>query len=578
MNKTNLYTRGQSFVGIIIVTIVVLLIGGGLFFYLNLQTHKASESSELSKTEKTQEIKNFEECVAMGYQVLEGAPRQCNTPEGLTFTEEAKQEEPITPPQNSQEKKEQPKITCNDECAITEQKKCTNNGYQTCGDFNNDTCLEWSSITACSTNTVCQNGNCIQQKCSDGTLYSQCSSNKPFYCDNGNLINKCSTCGCLSDAICQDGVCIQKKTVAILIDKDTYSKIAEEIDQYSSDVQEELNVNVKLISEDWKINQIPDPQIFGVKDKLKDLYKNNGLLGAVIIGNVPMVWFDSEGTLTGGQTGDYVSDYWYMNIDGTFQDTDGDGMFNWKMNYHLEQESLPEIWIGRIKPPVVGEEGINLLKSYFDRNHKYRTGKLPNNEKLLWLHTIALAEENTMTTGGDLEKWYKESGVYDSVNWSKVWKIENIDIVFDNSGDKEERLKKASQEYLNKLQNNQYEFVAYSGHGTESYQEYGISSEDIKSIKPKVYFGVFTSCSLGDYSSENYIGGWYLFAGNGLAMMMRTFPSLGSAPNIQDLYLLVNGGGLNQRKTFGEAFKYHVGHVSWQATTLLGDPTLKLRY
>lgn len=35
------------------------------------------------------------------------------------------------------------------------------------------------------------------QKCADGTLYGQCSTNKPKYCENGNLIEKTSLCGCL---------------------------------------------------------------------------------------------------------------------------------------------------------------------------------------------------------------------------------------------------------------------------------------------------------------------------------------------------------------------------------------------
>ena len=40
------------------------------------------------------------------------------------------------------------------------------------------------------------------QKCADGTLYGQCSINKPKYCDNGNLIDKCSICGCPSTNLC----------------------------------------------------------------------------------------------------------------------------------------------------------------------------------------------------------------------------------------------------------------------------------------------------------------------------------------------------------------------------------------
>ena len=34
--------------------------------------------------------------------------------------------------------------------------------------------------------------------CSDGTEFGTCSANKPSYCYNGRLIDKCSVCGCLS--------------------------------------------------------------------------------------------------------------------------------------------------------------------------------------------------------------------------------------------------------------------------------------------------------------------------------------------------------------------------------------------
>lgn len=45
-------------------------------------------------------------------------------------------------------------------------------------------------------------------KCSDGTLYGQCSATKPKYCDNGSLVDKCSSCGCPANYSCQgDGSC-----------------------------------------------------------------------------------------------------------------------------------------------------------------------------------------------------------------------------------------------------------------------------------------------------------------------------------------------------------------------------------
>ena len=47
-----------------------------------------------------------------------------------------------------------------------------------------------------------------QQTCSDGTLYGQCSTNLPLFCNNGVLENRCQQCGCKNGLACQpDGNC-----------------------------------------------------------------------------------------------------------------------------------------------------------------------------------------------------------------------------------------------------------------------------------------------------------------------------------------------------------------------------------
>jgi hypothetical protein len=40
--------------------------------------------------------------------------------------------------------------------------------------------------------------------CNDGTEDNQCSRNKPYFCDYGNLFKDCNTCGCPDDNICMD--------------------------------------------------------------------------------------------------------------------------------------------------------------------------------------------------------------------------------------------------------------------------------------------------------------------------------------------------------------------------------------
>ena len=54
---------------------------------------------------------------------------------------------------------------------------------------------------------------CIQkqhseiQTCIDGTYYNNCSTDKPFYCDNGTLIYSASMCGCYNYQIIEDNKC-----------------------------------------------------------------------------------------------------------------------------------------------------------------------------------------------------------------------------------------------------------------------------------------------------------------------------------------------------------------------------------
>jgi hypothetical protein len=54
-------------------------------------------------------------------------------------------------------------------------------------------------------------GKCVSKKCTDGTLYNNCSITKPLFCSNGTLSNNCNSCGCPAEQMCQaNGTCIAK--------------------------------------------------------------------------------------------------------------------------------------------------------------------------------------------------------------------------------------------------------------------------------------------------------------------------------------------------------------------------------
>ena len=51
----------------------------------------------------------------------------------------------------------------------------------------------------------------LVQKCADGTLYGQCSANKPKYCEAGQLIDKASKCGCPSGSKISGNHCVVER-------------------------------------------------------------------------------------------------------------------------------------------------------------------------------------------------------------------------------------------------------------------------------------------------------------------------------------------------------------------------------
>jgi len=62
--------------------------------------------------------------------------------------------------------------------------------------------------------TCDDDGSCVGRRinrCDDSTIYNQCSEDKPKYCDNGKLIDRCSLCGCAEGEECKEERCVEKK-------------------------------------------------------------------------------------------------------------------------------------------------------------------------------------------------------------------------------------------------------------------------------------------------------------------------------------------------------------------------------
>ena len=79
---------------------------------------------------------------------------------------------------------------CENECNIND-KVCDGNGYKLCGDYDEDVCWEWGEVANCNSDETCENGVCIEadtpvtcsdrcslddKKCFNDTNYQSCGN------------------------------------------------------------------------------------------------------------------------------------------------------------------------------------------------------------------------------------------------------------------------------------------------------------------------------------------------------------------------------------------------------------------
>jgi len=97
---------------------------------------------------------------------------------------------------------------CANECSTSGAKQCSGTaGYKTCGNYDNDSCLEWSSVTNCSSGQTCSGdgiciSTCTPKTCTQlgytcGTAADGCGGTLNCgSCPSGQtcLNNKCTTC------------------------------------------------------------------------------------------------------------------------------------------------------------------------------------------------------------------------------------------------------------------------------------------------------------------------------------------------------------------------------------------------
>ncbi|MFA5828967.1 MAG: S-layer homology domain-containing protein [Candidatus Gracilibacteria bacterium] len=144
--------------------------------------------------------------------------------------------------------------------------------------------------------------------------------------------------------------------------------LSDRVHRYAIDAQSSQPNTKSLI-----IKTSPTSKVEDIANSLEKLYlegdgskgKITNLVGVVTIGDVPLPVVNKNGYR-------FVSMMPYTDFEDKvyiFDAASSDYLPNPNLKFAKE-----EVWQGVIKPPLKGEEGNNLLASYFDKNHLYHAG------------------------------------------------------------------------------------------------------------------------------------------------------------------------------------------------------------
>lgn len=332
--------------------------------------------------------------------------------------------------------------------------------------------------------------------------------------------------------------------IYILVNESLYGEIRSHLDQYLSDVVDAgYSVEVYTV-------------LGGTPEDIRSFLQDGlpyDLIGCVFVGDVPEPWYEIYNCWGTGYNEEFPMDLFYMDLDGMWTDSDDDGIYDGHSG-----DVAPEIWVGRLKASNIYGDEASLIKNYFEKNHRYRTGELTTPRRAL----IYIDDD-----------WVSMA---DGVN-SSLSEIYNgmTDVVVDGATT-------TAEDYKSRIAEG-YEWVHLQCHGSTGGHTFKIGSNwtggtvystDYTLIDPPVFFYQLFVCSGARYVEPNYLAGSCIFTDDyGLLALGST--KTGSMLWFSDFY-----GNLAEGDCVGEAFRrwfmeYGEYEPCWfYGLAIIGDPTL----
>lgn len=329
-------------------------------------------------------------------------------------------------------------------------------------------------------------------------------------------------------------------TIGIIVNKDLWSSVQGSVEGYAADVETIENKSVWICATTFTETN-SETQL---KDSLKAHYQNDNLEGAVFIGDLPLVEYQSDGVFK--DRDQYVCDLFWMDLDGSWSGSNG------VYSGHSGNKEA-EIWVSRITASVLEnyfDDEATMVNEYFARVKTRMYGQDPMERK----YVIA----------GQKSEW----GGLEQENIGDLgYDVDNIDTYEGSCG---------SQWGAALVDGREYGFV-YS-HSYETGHSIGYDINDQVSDDMDCRFFNSYACSNGDYEVANMCGA-YALADAGL-ICVGSAKTGSMIPGSFPAYNIPLGEG----DCFGEAYRkwfneegidnvyWHYGMALQGAGTLVLEP------
>jgi hypothetical protein len=334
--------------------------------------------------------------------------------------------------------------------------------------------------------------------------------------------------------------------VLVVVNASLYPSVQKPIDDYVRDLANEGYFGV--------VHTVAG----GTPRELRTFIMNQHAVGVLLVGRLPTAWFEMDDDFYDAHS-EFPCDLYYMDRDGTWNDSDGDGRFN-----EHPSNVEPEIWVGRLWTPTQGGNDAALISNYFARNHRFRTGRFGVSDRAL-----AYVDDD----------W---SGFGDCA-FDLMLPASHIEVITDPATTDGDRYKAEINQHRGWAQ-----VCAHSSPGGHSFTipaggEWVPATYLRDTNPPNAYFYNLFACSNARFTDAQYMGGWYIFdkrggsTCNGLAAVGST--KTGSMLLFENFY-----GAMAPGRSIGEAYlawwralgsSHDLGMRQWYyGLTLLGDPTL----